>query len=245
MKEKKDFIFGLRPVIEVIEAGKEVEKVLFKSGLKGELYRELFEKVNKLKIPFQFVPQEKLNRLTRKNHQGVVAFISLIEYQSIENLVPMIYENGETPFILVLDRVTDVRNFGSVVRTAECAGVHAVVIPKKNAARINADAVKTSAGALYNINVCRVESLNTVLDFLKKSGIQIIAATEKANDLYYNANFKTPVALLLGSEDEGIDTELLKLVDKKVKIPVMGQTASLNVSNAAAVILYEGVKQRG
>lgn len=242
--EKRDMVFGFRPVIEAIEAGKEVEKVFIKSGLQGELYREMFEKVNNKKIPFQFVPIEKLNRITQKNHQGVVAYISLVEFQQIENIVPMLYEEGKTPLILVLDSVTDVRNFGGIVRTAECAGIHAVVIPQKNAARINADAVKTSAGALFNMDVCRVSSLKDTIKFLKDSGMQVVAASEKTDKFYNKVDYKIPTVILMGSEDKGIAENILELADETVSIPMLGKTASLNVGSAAAVIIYEAVKQR-
>ena len=243
-KEKDNFVFGFRPVIEAIEAGKEVDKVFFKSGLQGELYRELFDKVNKRKIPFQFVPVEKLNRISRKNHQGVIAYISYVEYQRIENIIPSVFEQGKIPLVLVLDKVTDVRNFGAIIRTSECTGVDAVIIPLKNAARINADTVKTSAGALYNINICRVNSLINTIDYLKKSGLQIVAATEKTDNLYFQTDMTSPTVILMGAEDQGISPELLKTADYEVKIPLLGKTESLNVSSAASVLLYEVVRQR-
>jgi 23S rRNA (guanosine2251-2'-O)-methyltransferase len=244
IKEKDDMIFGLRPLIEAVDRGKEIEKVFIKSGLQSDLYREMFEKIKKRNIPFQFVPIEKLNRITRKNHQGVIAYVSLVEFQAIENIVPMLFEQGKTPLILLLDGVTDVRNFGAIVRTAECAGIHAVVIPQKNAARINADAVKTSAGAMFNMNICKVKSLNATLEFLKNSGLQVIAATEKSDRLYHQADYAMPTVLLLGSEDTGIAPGLLELSDASVCIPLLGKTASLNVGSAAAIIMYEAVKQR-
>jgi len=243
-KAKSDFIFGFHPVLEAIDAGEEIEKVIFKKGLQGEFYRKVFEKVNSKKIPFQFVPLEKLNKITRKNHQGVVAYISMVENQSVENLVPMIFEKGEIPFILVLDRITDVRNFGGIVRTAECAGVHAIVVPIKNAAKINADAAKTSAGALFNMNICRVENLKKTIEFLKNSGLQIIAANEKSSKHIYHADFKTPSVLVMGAEDSGVSPEILNLADVEVDIPMKGKIGSLNVSNAAAVLMFEVVRQR-
>jgi len=242
--EKNEFVFGFRPVIEAIDAGKEVEKIFLKTGLQGELYRELFEKLNKNKIPFQFVPIERINKITRKNHQGVVAYISLVEFQKIENIIPSIYEQGNTPFILVLDKVTDVRNFGAIVRTAECAGVDAIIVPLKNAAQINADAIKTSAGALYNMKICRVNSLKMTIEFLKNSGLMIVATNHQASKLYYDIDFTIPVAVIMGAEDTGISPDILKFADLNVRIPVLGKTASLNVGSAASVIMYEVVKQR-
>jgi len=244
MQDKNQLLFGIRSVIEAINAGKEIEKVLIRKGLQGELYQELFSLVNNRKIPFQFVPLEKINRITRKNHQGVIAFMSLIEYQSLEALVPGLFESGRTPFILILDQVTDVRNFGSIARTAECAGVDAIVIPDKGAAQINSDAIKTSAGALNRIAVCRSHSLTGTLKFLKESGLIIAAATEKAEQLPYDKVLTGPVALIMGAEDKGISPSLLKIADEWLKIPVNGQIASLNVAVATGVIVYEIIRQR-
>ena len=195
-------------------------------------------------ITFQFVPVEKLNRITRKKHQGVIAAISLVEFQKLENVIPGIFERGEVPFILVLDKVTDIRNFGAIVRTAECAGVHCIIIPIKNAAKINADAITTSAGAIYNMNICRVQSLKDAIIFLKESGLQVIAATEKSSGIYHKTDFSVPTALLMGSEDSGISHENMVLADQEVKIPLHGKTESLNVGSAAAILMYEIVRQR-
>ena len=244
MKEDKDYIFGIRAVIEAIKAGKQIDKLMIKSGLKGELFFELIELVKQLEIPVQYVPNERINRVTMKNHQGVVAFISPIEFQHIENILPTIFEEGRTPFFVILDKVTDVRNFGAVARTAECAGVDAIIIPEKGSARISGDAVKTSAGALHKIPVCRVKSLAKTIKYLQESGIQLVAATEKANDLYYKVDFKIPVAILVGAEDRGVALEYLKVADQMVKIPILGDIESLNVSVAASVLIYEAVKQR-
>jgi len=240
----QQMIFGLRPVIEAIEAGREISKVLLKKGLEGETYRELTASLRKHDIPSQTVPIEKLNRITRKNHQGVIAFVSPVEYTRIENLIPALFEKGENPFIVICEGVTDTRNVGAIARSAECAGAHALLLPVKGSAMISADAVKTSAGALNHIAVCRTDNLKSTLVFMKNSGLKIIAATEKARDIYHQTDLSGPVALLLGAEDTGLPAEYLRLADVTVKIPVKGKVASLNVSAAAAVLIYEIVKQR-
>lgn len=217
---------------------------MIRSGLKGELIYELMGLVKELQIPFQYVPNERINRVTMKNHQGVLAFISPIEFQSIENILPSIFEQGKNPLFMILDKVTDVRNFGAITRTAECANVDAIIIPEKGSAQISADAVKTSAGALLKIPVCRVKNLSNTIKFLQESGIQIVAATEKATENYYQVDFSIPTALLLGAEDTGVSMELLRVADKMVKIPILGEIESLNVSVAAGVLIYEAVKQR-
>jgi len=241
---KEQMVFGIRAVQEAIAAGKEIEKVFVKKGLQGDLFRGFLEVVRQHNIPYQFVPIEKLNRLSRKNHQGVIAMISPVVYQDIEQLVPMLYDEGKEPFILVLDHVTDVRNFGAIARTAECAGVHAIVIPEKGGAPINADALKTSAGALHSIPVCRVHSLKGIVEFLKNSGLKVVAATEKGAVNYSEANYQGPVTLVMGAEDTGISADLLALSDVRSKIPVLGDIESLNVSVAAGILMYEIVKSR-
>jgi 23S rRNA (guanosine2251-2'-O)-methyltransferase len=244
MKEKKDFIFGIRAIIEAINSGKQIDKLMIRSGLKGELIQELMPLVREFQIPFQYVPNERINRVTMKNHQGVLAFISPIEFQNIENILPSLYERGKNPLFVVLDKVTDVRNFGAITRTAECAGADAIIIPEKGSAQISGDAVKTSAGALLNIPVCRVKSLTATIKFLQESGIQIVAATEKATDMYYKTDFSIPTAILMGAEDKGVDMEYLRIADQMVKIPILGEIESLNVSVAASILIYEAVKQR-
>ncbi len=241
---RKDIIFGLRPVIEAVEAGKEIEKVFFKTGLKGDLSNSLINLLKKRNIPFQFVPVEKLNRISRINHQGVIALISSITYQELADIIPSLYEEGKTPFILVADSLTDVRNFGAVARTAECAGVNAILIPSKGSAMIGPDAIKTSAGALHTIPVCRTEDLAGSIRFLKNCGLKIAAATEKEGELYHQAGLGGPVALVLGAEDSGISPVVLKMADIKVSIPVNGRISSLNVSAAASVLIYEILRQR-
>lgn len=237
-------IFGIRALIEAIDAGKEIDKILLRRDMTSELSRELFKKLDGMNVPVQKVPVEKLNKITMKNHQGVIAFIAPVSYQRIEDIIPGIYEEGRTPFIVVLDNITDVRNFGAIARTCECAGADAIVVPVKGGAALNADAVKTSAGALLKIPVCREENILNALKFLSASGIQLIAATEKGDAMYTQSDFKVPVAIVLGSEDEGIAPEHLRVCHDLVKIPMMGTIGSLNVSVAAGVLLYEVIRQR-
>ena len=239
----QQMIFGMRPVLEAINAGREISKLLLRKGLEGDTYRELMTALRKHDIPSQIVPVEKLNRVTRKNHQGVIAFVSPVEYTRIENLIPALFEKGENPFIVVCEGVTDTRNIGAIARTAECAGAHALLLPVKGSAMLSADTVKTSAGALNHIAVCRTDHLKSAIIFLKNSGLKIVAASERANDIYHQTDLRGPVALLLGAEDTGLATELLRIADATVKIPVKGKVSSLNVSAAAAVLMYEIVKQ--
>lgn len=242
--EKSDFVFGIRSTIEAINSGKEIDKILVKKGLQGELYQELFGLIRRFQIPMQYVPIEKIDRITRKNHQGIVAFVSQVTYHNIEGLVPQLFEQGRNPLILVLDQVSDVRNFGAIARTAEVAGVDAIIIPEKGAAQINADAIKTSAGALHTIPVCRSKNLAATVKFLKNSGLKIVAATEKGEKLHFETEMKDPLAIIMGSEDLGIEAGLLKIADEWTKIPQFGQIGSLNVSVAAGVLVYEAIRQR-
>jgi 23S rRNA (guanosine2251-2'-O)-methyltransferase len=242
--EKTDYIFGMRTIIEAINSGKEIEKILIKKGLQGELYHELMDLVHQMQIPIQLVPIEKIDRVTRKNHQGILAFISPIVYQNIEEIIPRLYEEGKTALILILDELTDVRNFGAIARSAEVAGVHAIIIPEKGSAQINADAIKTSAGALHLIPVCRTKSLSNVVKYLKNSGLKIVSATDKGTKFYYDIDMKDPIAIILGSEDLGIEAGLLKVSDEWAKIPQHGQIQSLNVSVAAGIIVFEALRQR-
>ncbi len=241
---KDEFVFGTRAVIEAIKNNRNIEKIFLKKGLKNDLSQELFQLIREEQVPFQFVPIEKINRITRKNHQGVLALLSPIEYYNIDTLLPGIYENGKDPFILILDQVTDVRNFGALVRSAECAGVNAIIIPEKGTARIGGDAVKTSAGAIHYVPICKVQSLTKTVEFLKNSGIKIVAATEKATTLYSDAKLNVPLAIVMGSEDTGISQSVLQLTDEQLAIPVLGKIESLNVSVAAAIMMYEAVRQK-
>lgn len=242
--EKENFIYGLHPVTEAIKSGKEIDKIFFKKGMQGSFSAELLQLAKTHQIPFQFVPQEKLDRITRKNHQGVIAMISQISYQSLENLVQMVFEEGKTPLFLILDGITDVRNFGAIARTAECAGVHGIIIPMQGSAQINEEAVRTSAGALLRIPVCREKSLKSTSTFLKESGIMLVAATEHAANHYFGQEYTGPVAIIMGSEETGISPELLRICDQMVKIPMQGEISSLNVSVAAGVLLFEVTRQR-
>lgn len=242
--EKSDYIFGIRAVMEAIEAGKDIDKVLIKKDFSGELSNELMGLLNERKIYVQRVPVERINRITRKNHQGVLAFISSVTYHSLENVVPDLYEQGVSPFMVVLDGVTDVRNFGAIARTAECAGVDAIVIPEKNSAGVNGDAIKTSAGALHHIPVCREKSLYNAVRFLKDNGYLIVGSTDKGAVDYTAVDYTVPVAIVLGAEDTGISPEILRLCDAFAKIPEFGKINSLNVSVAGGVLMYEVVRQR-
>lgn len=237
-------IFGLRPIIEAIQAGKEIDSLFIQKGLKNELFQELWQLVRAHKVNYKHVPVEKLNRLTRKNHQGVFAFISPINFHKTDNVIQDVFEKGKNPLFLILDRVTDVRNFGAIVRTAECSGVQAVIVPEKGSAAINGDALKTSAGALHNVPICREFNLKATIEYLKNCGLQIVGCTEKTDDLIYQLDFSVPTAIIMGSEEDGISTEYLKLCDNKANIPINGTIDSLNVSVSAGVILYEAVRQR-
>ncbi len=241
---KDDFIFGLRPVIEAIEAGKTIDKIFVQNALQGPIYAELKDILGKHKIRPNYVPIEKLNRITRKNHQGVVAFISDVPFHKIEDVLPQIFEEGRTPFLLILDRLTDVRNFGAICRTAECVGVDAVIIPEKGGAPINSDAIKTSAGAIYNIKICKENNLAHVVDYLQQSGVRIFAASEKAQKLLYDVDFTEPCAIVMGNEETGISKEVLHHSDEKVKLPIEGKTQSLNFSVACGAYLYEAMRQK-
>jgi 23S rRNA (guanosine2251-2'-O)-methyltransferase len=244
MVKESDCIFGLRPVIEAVKAGKQIDRLLIKQGLQGALYHELMIEVRKHNIPYQIVPLERIELVTRKNHQGVLAWLSLIEFQSVANFLPLIFEKGEDPLIVALDGVSDVRNFGAIVRSADCLGAHAVLIPERGSARITADAVKTSAGALHSFPVCREKSIVRSIEYLKDSGLKVITATEKSGSDLSKLDLKGPIVLIMGSEDKGISRELLTVSDHLVRIPMTGDIGSLNVSVAAGIILYEIARQR-
>lgn len=238
-------IYGIRAVSEAILAGKEIDKLFVQEGLRNELFGELRRLTKEHGIHYQLVPGGKLNRLAPgKNHQGVAAYLSAISYRKIEDVLPEIFEKGETPLLLILDRITDVRNFGAIARTAECAGVHAIVVPSRGGAPVNADAVKTSAGALHKIPVCREDNLKTVIDYLKESGLRIAACTEKASEAHFLSDLGGPLAIIMGSEEDGISGEYLKRADVRVQIPMSGTISSLNVSVATGIILFEALRQR-
>lgn len=243
--EKNDYIFGIRAVIEAIEAGKEIDKILVKKDLQSELAQELFAAARAVGAPLQRVPMERINRITRKNHQGVIAFLSAVEYHTLDTLVPALYEAGENPFIVLLDGVTDVRNFGAIARTCECVGCNAIVIPARGSVSVNADAVKTSAGALHTLPVCRERSIQEAVRYLHDSGFTIVAASEKSDKNYTQVDYNTPVAIVMGAEDTGVSPAVLRYCDEMVAIPMKGNIGSLNVSVAAGVMMYEVVRQRG
>ena len=244
MQVKNEMIFGVRAVLEAIDAGKEIDKILIKRDILSELSRELFAAVKGTNIPVQRVPVEKLNRITRKNHQGVIAFVSAVEYASVETFVPYLFEEGKDPLLVLLDGITDVRNFGSIARTCECAGVDAIIIPSHGSVTVNADAVKTSAGALHTLPVCREKNITETIKYLKNSGFRIVCATERGKINYTQSDFNVPVCIVMGAEDTGIPSEHLALCDDWVSIPQYGKIESLNVYVATAVILYEAVRQR-
>lgn len=237
-------IFGTRAIIEAIEADKEIDKLLLRKDLQGNLSKELIVLAKNRGITVQRVPSERLDRYTRKNHQGAIAFLSAISYEHIEDIVPFLYEEGKDPFILLLDGITDVRNFGAIARTCEVAGVDAIVIPAKGSVTVNADAVKTSAGALLKIPVCKEPNLTDVIKYLKNSGIKVVAASERSSQLYTATDYTGPIAIVMGAEDTGVSTENLRLVDEMVKIPQYGTIGSLNVSVAAGILIYEAIRQR-
>lgn len=237
-------IYGTRSVMEAVKAGKQIEKVYLQTGLTNDLMKELVGLLRDTQVPYTWVPLEKINRMTTKNHQGVVAVLSAVEYASLQPLIDKAYAEGRAPFFLLLDRITDVRNFGAVARSSECAGLDGIIVEETGNAPITGDAVKTSAGALHYLPVCRVKSLKDAMKELHQNGIQIVACTEKANHLLYELDLSGPIALLMGSEEDGIAPPLLKACDKSAKIPMKGKIESLNISVAAAVAMYEVVRQK-
>ena len=244
MIDKSQVVFGIRAVIEAIESGKQVDKVLMKKDLGGELARELLSVTREYNVPVQRVPVERINKVTRKNHQGVIAFMAAVDYYHVDDIVPALYDEGINPLVVVLDGVTDVRNFGAIARTCECAGVNCIVIPERNSVSVNADAVKTSAGALNYLPVCRERNLVKAVHYLRDIGFKVMGASEKTDLNYTKADFTGPVAIVLGAEDTGISTDVLKLCDTLVAIPEFGQINSLNVSVAGGIMIYEVVRQR-
>ena len=244
MEEKKmQYLFG-HPVIEALKAGRRFDKVLLKTGLEGSQFKELMTLINEREIPYQWVPVERLNRSVRGAHQGVIAYLTQIDYVDIETLVNNALALSDSPLLVILDGVSDVRNLGAIARTLECAGGQGIIVPAKGGAAINADAVKASAGALMRIDTCRVPNLRLAAYYLKQSGFRIVAATEKVDSLLYDARLTGPLAIVVGAEGTGISRSMLELADEKVAIPMAGEISSLNVSVAASVLLYEAVRQR-
>ena len=239
-----NLIYGIHAINEAINAGKEIDKIFIKNDLKGGAGKELRDRAKQLRIPVMRVPIEKINRITQKNHQGIIAFVSEITYFDIEDLLPQIYDEGRVPLIILLDKITDTRNLGAIARTAECAGVDAIIVPAKGSALITADSIKTSAGALHKIPVCRAKNLYDTVDYLLDYGLQLVSATEKADKFIYDVDFKVPTVIVMGNEEKGVTREILNKSTEKVKIPMIGEIASLNVSVAAGIITYEAVRQR-
>jgi len=242
--EKETTIFGIRTVIEAIKSNKSIDKVFIQKGLRGELFSELDQLLRKEKINSSYVPVEKLNHLSKKNHQGVVATIAPIEFYDIEELITSTLESGKTPLFLLLDQLSDVRNFGAIIRTAECTGVSGIIIQKKGSAAINGDTIKTSAGAIFKIPICKVDHIKDAVFYMQASGIKVIAATEKTDNTIYDVSFKEPCAIVMGSEGRGINPSVIKVSDESAKLPLLGEIESLNVSVACGVFLYEVVRQR-
>ncbi len=243
-ENKQQYLFGMHPVLEAVRSGKKFDKVLLKQGLEGPQFRELLDLLNEKKISYQFVPIERLNRAVRGSHQGVIAYISQIEYVSIEELVNNALATSDAPVFVILDGVSDVRNLGAIARSLECAGGNGIIVPAKGGAAINAEAIKASAGALMRLDTCKVPNLRLAAYYLKQSGFKLIAATEKVDRLLYETDMTGPCAIIMGSEGKGISSSMLELADEKVAIPMSGQISSLNVSVATAVMLYEAVRQR-
>ncbi|MEX0314555.1 MAG: 23S rRNA (guanosine(2251)-2'-O)-methyltransferase RlmB [Allomuricauda sp.] len=237
-------IYGIRAILEAIDAEQPINKIFLQKGLGGELFKELETAIRKNGLSSSYVPIEKLNRLTKNNHQGAVANISPVAFHNFEEMVEQVLESDKIPFFLLLDQVSDVRNFGAIIRTAECCGVDGIIVPKNGAAPITDDTIKTSAGAAFNVPIAKVDHLKDALFYLQSSGIQIVAATEKAHNSIYQVDFNQPVAIVMGSEDKGISPSVLSLVDHKSKLPLLGGIGSLNVSVACGVFLYEVVRQR-
>ena len=242
--EPQDYIYGIRAVIEALRSDKEIDKVFIKRDLSGETASELISLLKETRIPYQKVPVEKLNRITKKNHQGVIALVSAITYHNLEHLVPQLFEEGRIPFIIILDGITDVRNFGAIARTAECAGVDAIVIADNHSVSVGADAVKTSAGALMTIPVCKVHNMAQAVTYLEENGYNLVAVSEKADYNYTQGDYTVPTALVMGAEDKGISPFIFKACSTRVAIPMFGKIGSLNVSVAAGILMYEVVRQR-
>ena len=244
MIDKTQYIYGIHAVLEALDAAKDIDKILLSKTLKPETVQEISEKARALRVPVQRVPVQKIDRITRRNHQGVLAMMAAVTYYRVEDLVPRLFDDGENPFVVVLDGVTDVRNFGAVARTCECAGVSAIVIPDRESVSVNADAVKTSAGALNYLPVCREHNLVKAVRFLRDSGFRVVGTSDKSNTPYTQGDYTGPVAIILGAEDKGISPEIMKLCDTQVLIPEFGHINSLNVSVAGGIMIYEVVRQR-
>ena len=242
--EKEHQIFGIRAIIEAIQSGAAIDKVFIQKEVSGELMKDLMKVMKRANVNFSYVPVEKLNRLTPNNHQGAVATISPIAFHELEDLVATVQESGKMPLFLILDQISDARNFGAIIRTAECTGVDGIIVQKAGSAPVNGDTVKTSAGAIFNIPICKVEHIKDAIFFLQGSGIKTVAATEKTDQDIYQVALNEPIAIIMGSEDRGINPSVLKIVDYKANLPMFGSIGSLNVSVACGAFLYEAVRQR-
>ena len=243
-KEKTSIIYGIRAIIEAIKSNESIDKIFLQKGLKGPLFSELEQLCRKERLNVSYVPSEKLHRLTKENHQGAVAQIAPINFWHIEELVENILSKNKTPLFLILDQLSDVRNFGAIVRTAECTGVDGIIIQKKGGAPVNADAIKTSAGAMFKIPICKVDHIKDAVYHLQASEINVLAATEKTDELIYHKNLNQPIAIIMGSEGKGLNPSVVKICDGSLKLPILGDIDSLNVSVACGAILYEVVRQR-
>jgi 23S rRNA (guanosine2251-2'-O)-methyltransferase len=238
-------IFGLRAIIEAINSKSTINKVYLQKGLRGELFFELESLIKQEKITTSFVPVEKLDRLSKnQNHQGAVAQISPVEFADLESLIESSLESEDTPLFLILDQISDVRNFGAIIRTAECTGVNGIIIQQGGSAPINAETIKTSAGAAFKMPICRVSHIKDAIYTFQSSEIKVVAATEKTDDLLYDVDFKQPIAIVMGSEHRGVNPSVLKIIDYKAKLPILGDIDSLNVSVACGAFLYEAIRQR-
>lgn len=242
--EKDNQIFGIRAIIEAIQAGKEIDKVFIQKEAQGDLMKTLLKTLKQNQVNFSYVPVEKLNRLTDKNHQGAVATIAPIAFISLEKLVEQTLEKSTPPLFLILDQLSDARNFGAIIRTAECTGVDGIIIQKQGSAPVNGDTIKTSAGAVFNVPICKVDHIKDAVFYLQASGIQTVAATEKTEQTLYQVNLENGIAIIMGSEDRGVNPSVLKIVDEKAKLPMFGTIESLNVSVACGAFLYEVLRQR-
>jgi len=243
-KQPENLIYGIHPILEALNAGKDIEKIMLSRELRNPQVREISALAEQLEIPVQKVPNEKLDSFTKANHQGIIAFVSMVEYQPIEDILIRAFESGKQPMLIILDRITDVRNMGAIARSAECAAADALVIPSRGSAQINADAIKTSAGALNLLPVHRSPNLKNTLRYLRDSGVKLVAVTEHGSTNYATTDLTGPIAFILGSEEDGISPEYLKLCDERIKIPLPGTISSLNVSVAAGVIIFETLRQR-
>ncbi len=242
--EKEKLIYGIRAIIEAIQNKITIDKVYIQKDAQSDLMKELFTVLKKNNINFSYVPSEKLYKLTPNNHQGAVATIAPISFVAIENLIEQAFDINAKPLFLILDQISDARNFGAIIRTAECCGVSGIIIGANGAAPVNGDTVKTSAGAVFNVPICKIEHIKDAIYHLQSSDIQIVAATEKTEHTIYDINFKKPTALIMGSEDKGVNPSVLKIVDYKAKLPMLGNISSLNVSVACGAILYEAIRQK-